>query len=152
MNLRAARAEDAPSLSDIAYAAKAHWGYPFEWMTLWSDELKIRPAQIAAWFFRVAEVDGEAVGLCAVSARDGGRAGELEHLWVHPRHIGEGLGKALLWAAMDHCAQAGYARLHIVADPHAVDFYRYCGAQEVGEVDSEPAPRRLPVLLMSISR
>jgi hypothetical protein len=43
MQIERANAQDAEKLTEIAFAAKRHWGYPEEWMESWRDALTIKP-------------------------------------------------------------------------------------------------------------
>jgi hypothetical protein len=44
------------------------------------------------------------------------------------------------------------ARLKIVSDPNAEGFYLRMGAQRVGWVAAQPRGRRLPLLVIHVSR
>ena len=44
--IRKARPDESETLTRIAHAAKRYWGYPEQWITLWSDELTITPEAI----------------------------------------------------------------------------------------------------------
>lgn len=143
IDLRYARADDADALSAIARAAKAHWGYPPEWLDRWRAELTVTAAAIDRDRYVVAETAGLAVGFLALRSGD---PPEIDHLWVEPASMGLGIGGRLLEAALAHCRSVGITRLRVIADPNAADFYRRHGARDAGEVPSTPAPRRLPVL------
>lgn len=39
---------EASILTDIAFAAKRHWGYPEAWIAQWRSALTITPQQIAS--------------------------------------------------------------------------------------------------------
>ena len=142
--LRRALPEEADRLSEIAMAAKAHWGYPESWLELWRPELTFAAATIESDCVWVAEEKGRLLGVSAVR----GRAPELElsHLWVHPSAMGRGLGRRLLEAAVDAARRAGGRRLRIVSDPHAEPFYEAMGAYRTGSVPSQPAGRTLPLM------
>lgn len=142
--LRAARPEDAPRLSAVAYAAKAHWGYPADWLEAWRDELRVTPEDLAADRFVVADRDGEAVGFLGLSSA--GETPAIEHLWVDPPAMGTGVGRRLLADALAWCRARGLSRLEVVSDPQAEGFYRRLGAERIGDVPSTPPPRRLPLL------
>jgi len=84
----------------------------------------------------VADIDGEAVGMCSgqitISTAEGGPSLLLEDLVVSEEHRGRGLGKQLtesleLWAHGN-----GVSRLQLLADRHngaALDFYKKLGWQ-----------------------
>src|SRR5687768_14276222 len=72
-NMRITRAcvADAGALTEIAFAAKRHWGYPEDWIRRWQEALTITPEYITANPTFVAAVDGKFVGFCAVHIEAG---------------------------------------------------------------------------------
>ena len=151
IRVRDAAGSDVQRLSEIAWAAKAHWGYPRRWLEIWRPQLTVLPEHIRDNPFRLAETDAGILGFYGLS-----RAEEkmiLEHLWVDPKAMGGGIGRLLFEDAKNHCAQCGYACLEIDSDPHAEGFYRRMGAEKVGERHSllEGRPRILPILLAATS-
>lgn len=147
--LRRAVPADSETLTAIAHAAKAHWGYPQEWFELWRDDLAVTPQFIAEHLTLCAEVAGKIVGFAAVA--EGKHGWELKHMWVLPTYMGRGVGRDLLGAIQDRLAILGVTIMRIASDPHAVGFYEQLGAQVVGEVESVPAGRRLPLLVLSVA-
>ena len=53
-------------LTAIAWAAKANWGYPADWMEQWRVELTITPEFIAENATFLADLDGQIVGFHAL--------------------------------------------------------------------------------------
>ncbi len=141
---------DSAMLTAIALAAKAHWGYPADLLELWRADLTVTPAFVAEQLTLSAELDGATVGFAAVAELEQGW--ELEHLWVLPAYMRQGVGRDLLGAILDALGALGAESLRIASDPHAVGFYKRLGAQIVGEVDSTPAGRRLPLLTLAVPR
>lgn len=142
--IRRATAVDADALTALAHAAKRHWRYPEDWIALWRRELTFTPALIERCPVYVAE-DGD--GIAGVYALVFAAADcELEHFWVAPTRMGEGIGRALFTHAVEHCRAIGARRLWISADPNAEGFYARMRARRVDEVPSTPAGRRLPRL------
>lgn len=141
MNLRRGVPEDAAALNAVALAAKAHWGYSPEQLRAWRKDLTVEPGSMLAWPVCVAEENGEPAGFIQVNTDS--RPWALEAMWVHPAHMGRGIGKALLAWAVDLAAAGGQAELAIDADPNAEGFYRAHGARVVGSVaapiDGDPA-------------
>ena len=43
MQILRAKAEDAAKLTEIAFSAKRHWGYPEQWIENWRHVLTIQP-------------------------------------------------------------------------------------------------------------
>ncbi|WP_089729819.1 GNAT family N-acetyltransferase [Modicisalibacter muralis] len=144
INFREAQTSEAAVLSSIALQAKAHWGYPAEWLQLWASELTISPEQIAHQNVLVAEISGELAGFTAVSIHK--KQAELEHMWVLPAFMRRGIGRSLVERALGQARDNGCESLRVVSDPGAVPFYQAMGGRVVGEQSSVPAPRALPVV------
>lgn len=149
LSIRPARTSEAPTLTRIALAAKAHWGYADARMALWRDELTITPDLIGTARVDCAVLDGRIVGFCAVEPD--GDAAEIGHLWVDPAWIGQGIGSALFEHAVEVAAAAGARRLVAVSDPNAAGFYAKMGARRVGEQESTPPGRLLPVMELELA-
>lgn len=146
LNIRPARAEDAPALSDVARRAKASWGYPEAWLREWEPQLTFSPDYVQRHPVFVAETEAGIVGVAALE--ESPPESEITHLWVLPDSQGEGVGRALVSAVAARARECGSASLRIESDPNAVPFYERLGAIAVGEI---PAPvcgedRSLPVL------
>ena len=94
-----AHSPDAPTLSAIAWAAKAHWGYPAHWMEQWRDQLTITPEFIAANETFVAVINGRMIAFHALLETVETLC--LEHLWVLPEQIGQGIGRILFTHASE---------------------------------------------------
>jgi GNAT superfamily N-acetyltransferase len=126
---RRAQAGDAHLLTEIAFAGKKHWGYPAEWMEEWRFDLEVTPEYIRTQPIVVAELAGECLGFAGLSAGDDGRY--LEHLWMRPKYIGQGFGRALFQAGLGLAREEGHRELRIKADPNAEPFYLKMGARRV---------------------
>ncbi len=131
-------------LSVIARAAKAHWGYPDEWLELWADDLTVTPEDIERDHVFHAEVGRTVAGCCSLRVQ--GANAEIEHMWVLPEFSGTGVGRALFDRMVATARAAGVAAIRIVSDPNAVGFYETVGAHLVGAAPSVPEGRELPVL------
>lgn len=140
----------ATMLTEIAVAAKSHWGYPPGWLERWRQELTITPAYLAAHPVFVALDYTRPVGFYALVCDDGDA--RLDHLWVRPSYMRQGVGRALFAHAEATARQRGARRLTIVGDPHAEGFYLRMGATPCGR---QPAPmdgeeRYLPLFERSL--
>jgi GNAT superfamily N-acetyltransferase len=140
---------DAGVLTEIAFAAKRHWGYPEDWIRLWHEDLVVTEAYVVDNIVYVAEFAGERVGFVGLDLSPG--AEEVDHLWVKPEWMGTGVGRKLMRRALDHCSSIGVDCLHVVSDPHTQDFYCKLGAVYEGEQKSIPEPRTIPVLKFELS-
>lgn len=148
--IRDARPDEAARLTEIAHAAKRHWGYPEAWIAGWRDALTFTPERMAGWQVRVAEPAEGLAGVHAVSVE--GDAAVLEHLWVDPPHIGRGVGRRLFEDAVRVAARLGAREMTIDSDPYAEAFYLRMGAVRIGEVraDVGGVARHLPRLRIAV--
>jgi ribosomal protein S18 acetylase RimI-like enzyme len=146
MQLVRVQPEDAETFTQIAYAAKRHWGYSERWIEAWRDILTMRPEFIAANIAFCAIEEGRAVGFYVLTTESDGI--HLDHLWILPAVMRRGIGRALFEHAVNQARAAGFDLIKIEADPNAAGFYERMGAQRVGtsigEVEGEK--RELPLL------
>jgi GNAT superfamily N-acetyltransferase len=151
MQIVRAKPEDAEGLTEIAHAAKRHWGYPEQWIQSWRNILTMRPAFIAANVAYSAIEEGRAVGFYLLTNEDDGI--HLDHLWIAPHAMGRGIGRALFDHAVAETRRLGHRTLKIEADPNAEGFYVRMGAQRVGEAvtNIEGQRRELPLLLYDLA-
>jgi GNAT superfamily N-acetyltransferase len=142
---------DAPILSAIARAAKAHWGYRASWLEQWRDQLTITADFVAANEVFAAATDGEITGFYGLLLI--GEVMRLEHLWVLPDAIGRGIGKTLFQHAAARARVFGFACLTIEADPNAEGFYLRMGAFRSSALTTEIEGQRreLPLLTYNLS-
>lgn len=147
-----AKPEDAARLTEIAFTAKQHWGYPDRWMESWRDILTVKPEFIASHETFSAIVDGQSVGFYALSQKNDKLY--LLHLWVLPNWMGRGIGRSLFYHALERTKASGFLELEIESDPNAEGFYRHLGARRVGVSIHilEQQRRELPVLIYEIDQ
>jgi GNAT superfamily N-acetyltransferase len=147
-----AQPADAARLSEIAWAAKASWGYPPTWLERWRDQLTITPEFVRANETFAVCLSRQLVGFHALlRTADTMR---LEHLWVLPSQMGRGWGRALFQHAAARAIALGVHSLTIEADPNAEPFYLHLGAVRTGVIASEIEGKRreLPVLEFKLAR
>ncbi|MGW4649466.1 GNAT family N-acetyltransferase [Kitasatospora sp. NPDC004289] len=151
MRIRAARADEAGLLSELALRSKAYWGYDAAFMAACRDELTLVPAEIAPRRATVAVDDRDRVlGFATLDGEP--LTGDLGMLFVAPEAISQGIGRLLLDHLVTTARELGFTGLTIDADPNAEPFYRAMGAVRTGTVPSESIPGRvLPQLLLSVS-
>ena len=152
MNVRVRRVYPAETeiLSQIAFLAKAHWGYPGRWMEIWRPQLTFTPEYFEENESWVAEIDN--IPIAFYTLQDRNRNAWIENLWVLPEYIGQGIGKQLFLHVVELARQRGYKSLQLEADPNAVGFYEKMGmhtvGERVGEVDGQK--RILPIMVMTL--
>ncbi len=134
-SIRRAGPDDADRLTAICRRAKAHRGYHAAQLARWADELLVTAESIRDRPTFVAQAMGAPQGFHQLVPGD--REWVLEHLWVLPEAMGQGVGAALFAHAARLAADHGAHALTIDADPFAQGFYESRGAVLVGRV---PAP------------
>jgi len=135
MRFRNAKPSEANTLTQLTLASKAHWGYPDEWMTLWTDDLTITSNYIAENMVVVAEGEAGILGYVSVKNDDG--KFYLDNLFIHPSCIRKGIGQKLLAISHNRCKENGVTQLHVYSDPFSRGFYEKTGAVFVEEVASK---------------
>jgi GNAT superfamily N-acetyltransferase len=135
MTIIRAKAEDAETLTEIAHAAKRHWGYPENWIRAWRDILTMRPEFIAENTAYCAIEDDRPIGFYILTREADGI--HLDHLWVLPDAMGRGIGRALFEHAAAQAVELKFDSIKIESDPNAEDFYTRMGAIRVGTAVSE---------------
>ena len=150
LKMRRAIPDQAETLTQIAFAAKRHWGYPERRIQIWSPILTVSANFIEKHETYVAQKEGERVGFYAISVVED--KASLEHMWVLPEYMGQGIGAMLFNHALSRCKEFGVQVLEIESDPNAQGFYERMGAKIVGEHvgDVKGQPRILPVLEISL--
>jgi GNAT superfamily N-acetyltransferase len=132
VTIRGARIGEAAGLTALCVRSKAHWGYDAEFMRLSQASLTVSDAAIAAGRVLVAERAGLPFGVAQVEPD-----GELGMMFVDPRAMNRGVGRALFERAVVLARTFGARRMAILADPNAAPFYERMGARRVGEAPSD---------------
>lgn len=150
VRVRRAHPSESQALSDLALRAKALGGYSQAQLASWASELFISPESIAAEPTFVAEADRGLVGVVQLATH--ASPWEIEHLWVHPSAMRQGVGSRLVQQALRYAHRQGQRELRVDADPLAEQFYVRLGARRIGEVaapiEGEPSRVR-PQLVVS---
>ncbi len=127
ITIQAALPHQAFELSEIALKAKGHWGYSCEQLNSWRAEfLTITPEYITENHVWTACVDGYTAGFVAIEQHDDNAI--LEHLWILPQSIGQGIGKLLFSYVVER-----FPEFVFTSDPNANTFYEKMGAVKTGE-------------------
>ena len=148
--IRPARPDEADRLSALAYRSKAHWGYEPEQMEVFRGELTLAPDAVPASHAHVHEERGALQGFYSLADLGGGRI-ELEHLFVDPEALRQGIGARLFHHACGVAHDQGADTLFIQSDPNAAGFYRTLGAIFVADVPSSVPGRTLPTFEFALA-
>ena len=94
----------------------------------------------AGWPFLIADVEGSVAGYAhATQFRDRAayRFTAENSIYVHPDHVGRGIGKLLLEALLERSAAQGFRTMIAViggAEPASIALHAGCGFAEVGRL------------------
>ena len=145
INLRQPDVSELPALSTLCIRSKAHWGYDEVFMEACREELTLQPSVLEDGETIIAEEDNEMLGIAKVALSND--TAELDLLYVSPDAMGKGVGRLLIDWSLQSARSNNATVLSIVADPHAVEFYKKMGGRQVGTSPSESIPgRELPKL------
>ncbi len=143
------------SLGCLALESKAFWGYDAGFLQACVDDLKVPWRTMLFGDVFIAAAGGCWRGFYALEYADD--QAELTHLFVHPQHIGQGVG-TILWLHAVARVRTRMLRtcsettLNIHSDPHARGFYERMGAVFAGEAASAVKPgRKLPYLKYQVA-
>lgn len=157
--IRKAIPSEAGILTRLTRESKALWGYPKEHFDIWAPELTILPEYIEKNDVFVIEVDGIVAGYYSMVVLQndievgGVRIGKghwLEHMFIAPTHIGQGLGTRLFAHCREGCKAKGILQLGILADPNAKKFYEKMGCEYHREFQSTIPGRTTPYLTLTL--
>jgi maltose O-acetyltransferase len=159
--IRRALADEAAWLTELSFAAKAHWRYPQSYYRRWRQELTITAEYIETHDVYVCDDGSAPCGYYSLVTLDEALAVSgvvlaagvwLEHMFVHPDHIGQGVGTLLFDHGCSLVEEGGETVMHVLADPHARRFYEKMGCVYQAEWPSSIPGRTLPYLICSLER
>ena len=143
--IRKSDPKSANELTLIAHISKRYWGYPESSIREWENELTITKEFIQAnQVFEIVK-SKKTVGFYALDDKDEGMS--IEHFWILPEYIGNGLGTKLFQHAVKIAGSMSAKWFEIVSDPNAEGFFVKMGAKRIGDLVTqlEGRPRRLPL-------
>lgn len=143
-----AKAEDASLLSRTAFDAKRHWGYTDEQMSLWTDELIIRPEYILRHHVLKLYGGTDYLGFTALIA--GAGTWDIDHLWLLPGQTGRGYGRRVFSHLRDLARLQGAEALRVCAEPNATGFYEKMKGELIAREESRIKDRFLATYLFKL--
>lgn len=135
--IRRAMAQDSDTIADISRNSRLHFlPYLPDLHSAEEDRAFFRAYVMPTSEVWVVDLYGRAVGFCAVQEN------WLNHLYLLPNHVGQGLGTALL-----RNAKAGRAHLQLWVfqrNTDAIAFYQKNGFRKVKETDGSGNEEKTP--------
>ena len=127
VTIRKARREDAQAAWDIRNAAiksQCVGHYAAEALAIWTaGEISEQFMNVVEQHFYVATREDLIVGTGMVNLA----SGKVDAIFVHPSHMGMGVGKELLAHLESLARRVGLTHLHLESTLNAAPFYRACG-------------------------
>jgi GNAT superfamily N-acetyltransferase len=131
--IRTAVAADLPALREIYRTASLSNVDDAPLLLARPEFLVFDGAGVPAGRTLAAETAGRVVGFATITAADDGGA-ELEDLFVDPGWRRRGIARQLVTQVVAVAREAGQRWLWVVANPHALPFYRVVGFVDVDRV------------------
>lgn len=153
--IRPAVRADSNILTEISFASKKYWHYPEVYFEIWETELTVSAEYIEANEVFVYDSDDGIAGYYslvelletqAINSIEIAAGLWLEHMFIIPGKIGQGIGRQLFNHCVTHSASQKYSKLRILADPYAQPFYLKMGCQYIKEFPSSIQGRTTPYL------
>lgn len=136
--IRAGVPSDLPAASEVLRRAALSNVDDRATLLAHPDHLVLEGAGLAEGRTIVAEVDGAVVGFATWADMDG--VVELEDLFVDPAWTRRAIGSALVTRIVEDLRTRGVDRLHVTANPRAMDFYLAAGFVADGVINTAFGP------------
>lgn len=161
IQIRKANVTDSDILTEIAFSAKRHWGYPDEYFQTWKNELTITLDYIHQNIIYKAQIDDMIFGFYSIiENKTDFYSGEilvkkgfwLEHIFIKPEFHRMGIGRLLIEHALSVSREIRISELLVFVDPYARGFYDKMGAEFLHESKSSIPSRLIPVYKLKIQQ
>ena len=139
--IRCARFDEIEELNELIMRSKSYWGYDRAFLEAYRAHLLLSAEALEhelVYCVEVREAIAGVIHLIVVSDEEIC----LNHLFVEPAFIGQGIGSLLWRHAVEQARRRDARALVFKADPHARTFYERMGAVVVGEHLSTLLPGR----------
>jgi N-acetylglutamate synthase-like GNAT family acetyltransferase len=134
--IRRARFDGAPLLTELTMRSKLFWRYDASFLADARQELEFQPNKFLPDFHvYILEEDGQMLGFCSLIPIEHETI-KLHDLFIEPSHIGKGYGKLLWGHSVNAARELGIRTLVLTADPNAEPFYARQGAVRTAEKTS----------------
>lgn len=158
--IRPAKETDRQRLTTISFSSKGYWKYPKEYFDIWKNELTLSSEYIQNNDVFVYEKNGLIVGYYSVveikenievSGIEIHKGFWLDHMFITPQNIGQGIGRKMFNHLRKWCQFTGVEKLGILADPNSRGFYEKMGCKYQKEFPSTISTRTTPWLVLKIA-
>ncbi len=142
-------------LTEMSFNSKRYWNYPEEYFKIWDTELKITSEDISINDVYVFEENDCIIGYYSiVELRRDLIVSDivievgtwLEHMFISPQSIRNGIGTKLFLDCIKLCNSKSINTLKILADPNSRGFYEKMGCKFIKEYPSTIEGRTTPYL------
>jgi GNAT superfamily N-acetyltransferase len=157
--IRPGEKDEAQVLTRLSFESKGYWAYPKEYFDVWKPELTITPEYIEDNDVLVFESEGAIVGYYSIIKLENDlevsgikidKGYWLEHMFIAPEYIGQGIGTMMFDHLRKRCETKGIPKLGILVDPNAKGFYEKMGCTYQGELPSTIAGRTTPLFVLNM--
>jgi GNAT superfamily N-acetyltransferase len=148
VRIRDATTAEAPLLEDLQRRSSDVWAEYREALAANPDAIELPSSFIDSGWVRVAVDDHDTPIGFSVVMPTAGAAHELDGLFVEPKHMARGVGRALVEDAAARATSQGAERIEVTAGP-AQAFYEKVGFDLIGVTQTRfgPAVRMRRALL-----
>ncbi len=136
VRIRSLLIEDLAEANALIHASKAFWKEDPQYLSAALKVLSLNPASLSemALFGLCDEDEGDLLGVFGIATDLD--EWKLEHLWIRPACMGQGLGEMAM-AHVKHLAKCrGIQGLRILPEPQSEGFYTKIGAEFTGNIKS----------------
>ena len=150
-SIRPARDDERAMLDDICFRAKAHWGYDADFMESVRDQIRVSADAIALGYVWVGVDAADKPGAVMQIDRLDRHSADLSLMFVAPKAMRAGFGRALFEKACEIARAMGVAELLIDSDPQAAGFYAAMGCIRKGAEPTGYQGRLLPRFVLRLA-
>src|SRR5262249_52163914 len=122
-SVRRAREENLAEINRVIVASESRWDYPAAYLEAALPLLTIEGPYLTEHLC-LEIVDEQAPVVCFFAVAEDGGEHLLDHLWVRPDRLGQGIGRAACEHVFALARRHGWAALPVLPDPPAQGFYR----------------------------
>lgn len=144
--MRNAKPDDLDAINHLLRLSKSHWGYSDAFINEFMAKFSVTIEHLQKSTTILFYVDGKIAGFYGFCIDENGVL-ELDNFFLHPDHIGKGLGQQLWDACCNTARELKKTEFIIWSDPHAEKFYIKMGCEKIGVRESPMMPNRYPSIL-----